>query len=236
MDELIALGADPGFDGFAATGGDLSVPTLVHAYRRGMFPWFDQDTAIAWWCPSPRCVVIPSDFVPAKSLVRAVKKGAWVITVNHAFDKVITGCSQPRAYTDDTWIHRQMIDAYQALHEAGVAVSIEVWQEVGDGLSRDGDSQLIGGLYGLLIGQVFFGESMFHVVRDASKAAFWALNTWCESIGVKLIDCQLVNNHLLSLGAQAMTQAEFFVRLQTLINQANTANDSLCTFGLDQVV
>lgn len=202
--------ADEDTHGFLGQGADLTAPTLLHAYRCGVFPWFNENEPVAWWSPSPRCVLVPSEFVPKKSLVRTAGKVAWTLTTNHAFAEVIKACAKPRAYADETWIGHEMIEAYIRLHELGVAVSVEVWQ--GEPLQ----SPLIGGLYGLNIGAVFCGESMFHHVTDSSKVAFWGLMSWCQKQDIALVDCQLENSHLMSLGAKLMSRAEFLSKLHDL--------------------
>lgn len=193
--------------GFLGSGGDLDVSTLLHAYRSGVFPWFGQDEPIQWWSPNPRCVIKPADFLPKKSLVRTAKKQSWTLTTNQAFVQVIKACSQPRAYADDTWITATMQQAYTKLHELGVAISIEVWQD------EPCQSELVGGLYGVQMGKVFCGESMFHHQTDASKIAFWGLMVLCQKCGIKLVDCQLENEHLMSLGAELMERKEFLTQL-----------------------
>ncbi len=206
-------------DGFIGAGADLSTATLLSAYRSGVFPWFGADDPICWWSPSPRCVIDPTTFSPAKSLIRTAKK-PWYISVNHAFSDVIEACSNPRAYADSTWIHDEMKDAYTALHKMGAAVSIEVWAEQVGGA-------LIGGLYGVNIGAMYFGESMFHRERDASKIAFWALMRLAKMRGITLIDCQLENPHLMSLGADLMAKDEFIHKLERL---SHTPADGLGGF------
>ena len=206
--------ADPDGIGMIAMGGDLAPETLISAYARGLFPWFNENDPIAWWCPEPRCVMIPADYQPSKSLRKQARRARarWHLTVNKAFAKVIRACSLPRSDElpegDHTWIHEEMIEAYTKLHAYGFAHSVEVWDEQG---------QLIGGLYGLKIGHIYFGESMFHTATNASKLAFWGLMRLCEQSGVAMVDCQLRNDHLLSLGAITMPRTEFLTQLDTLI-------------------
>lgn len=200
--------ADPDGYGLVAIGGDLTPQTLLSAYSQGLFPWFNEDEPIAWWCPEPRCVLDPSCYSPSKSLKRLAKSSRWRWSVNNAFEEVIHACSLPRSYSNDTWIHDEMIEAYNKIHELGYAHSIEVWD----------DEQLIGGLYGLKIGQIYYGESMFHRQSNASKIAFWALNIFCQQTGVQLIDCQLPNPHLQSLGAGIMPRKDFLKILRELID------------------
>lgn len=207
---------DPDGIGIVAIGGDLAPETLISAYAQGLFPWFNEDEPIAWWCPEPRCVMVPTDYLPSKSLRRQAKKERWQLTLNQAFDDVIRACSLPRSNGlndeqpegEHTWIHDEMIEAYTELHAHGFAHSVEVWDDSG---------QLIGGLYGLKIGSIYFGESMFHRSSNASKLAFWGLMRLCEQSNVALVDCQLPNEHLMSLGATTLPRADFLTQLDALI-------------------
>lgn len=211
--------ADPQRTGLIAMGADLAPATLISAYCQGLFPWFNDDEPIAWWCPEPRCVIAPSHYQPSKSLRRTAKKSAWKITLNQAFDPVIQNCSLPRSYSEDTWIHEEMIEAYLTLHQLGFAHSIEVWQAADTDTDTDDSWRLIGGLYGLKIGNIYFGESMFHTVTDASKIAFWALMRLCDYSNIPLVDCQLPNPHLMSLGAQTLERPQFLKLLTELTGQ-----------------
>ena len=207
---------DPDGIGIVAVGADLAPEALISAYARGLFPWFIEDEPIAWWCPEPRCVIVPTDYQPSKSLRKQAQGERWQLTLNQAFDEVIHACSLPRYDSGDdqhadvahTWIHDEMIAAYTELHGYGFAHSIEVW---------DGAGQLIGGLYGLKIGNIYFGESMFHRASNASKMAFWGLMRLCEQSEVALVDCQLPNDHLLSLGATTLPRKDFLSQLDSLI-------------------
>lgn len=199
--------------GLVAIGGDLTVSTLLQAYLTGVFPWFNHNEPIAWWCPSPRCVMHPDTFIPAKSLKRVAKKRTdWHISLNNVFDEVIHACSLPRVqqgqWVDETWIHNEIKASYSDLNALGIAFSLEIWE----GLPTR--SPLVGGLYGLKIGNMVFGESMFHHKTDASKLAFWALNRLCVQSGIDLIDCQLPNNYLMGLGADLMERTDFLTRLK----------------------
>ena len=210
------LEIDPDGIGIVAVGADLAPETLISAYAQGLFPWFNEDEPIAWWCPEPRCVIVPSDYQPSKSLRKQARRERWQLTFNQAFDEVIHACSLPRCdgFNDQqpdgehTWIHDEMIEAYNELHDYGFAHSIEVW---------DDNGQLIGGLYGLKIGNIYFGESMFHRSSNASKIAFWGLMRLCEQSKVALVDCQLPNEHLMSLGATTLARPEFLTQLDYLI-------------------
>lgn len=206
--QVLVLSNEDGY-GFIGQGGDLTTSTLLHAYRCGAFPWFDNEP-IAWWSPNPRCVIDPLSFTPKKSLIRTARKSSWMLTTNYAFEEVINACREPRAYTDETWIGGEMVEAYVKLHKLGVAVSIEVWQ------GKPIKSPLIGGLYGINIGAAFCGESMFHRITDSSKVAFWGLMKLCQGRGIGLVDCQLKNPHLMSLGATLMGRQAFLAELDRL--------------------
>ncbi len=204
---------DPDGVGLVAMGGDLAPETLISAYAQGLFPWFNAEEPVAWWCPEPRCVMLPADYQPSKSLRRQAKSERWQLTLNQSFDEVMHACSLPRSEGlpegEHTWIHEDMIEAYTELHAYGFAHSIEVW---------DDKQQLIGGLYGLKIGNIYFGESMFHRASNASKLAFWGLMRLCVQSDVALVDCQLPNEHLMSLGATTLPRTEFLMQLDTLIS------------------
>lgn len=196
-------------DGLIGIGADLSPQTLRYAYAHGFFPWFNDGDPIMWWSPNPRCVIYPSSFTPSKTLARKLKNSDWQLSVNRDFLAVIQGCSEARAYAQGTWITQDMIAAYHRLHTLGDAVSIEVWH----------DDNLIGGLYGIKLGQAFFGESMFHRVTDASKVAFFGLMKLCELSHFAWVDCQLPNDHLLSLGASVISREAFLNDLSKQVFQ-----------------
>jgi leucyl/phenylalanyl-tRNA--protein transferase len=189
-------------NGLLAVGGDLSVPRLVNAYRHGVFPWFSRGDPILWWAPDPRTVLYPDRIRVSRSLRKTLRKRILGVTLDRDFDAVITGCSAPRPGSGGTWLVPEMIAAYQRLHREGLAHSVEVWQE----------SALVGGLYGVAIGRVFFGESMFSHVNDASKVALVHLCQALDARGFRLIDCQVLTSHLIRMGAEEMPRAEF-VRL-----------------------
>jgi len=186
-------------EGLLAAGGDLSSARLLAAYRRGIFPWFDAGQPILWWSPDPRCVLLPGGFHVARRLRRDMRHCGAVIRVNTRFADVIRRCAEPRVGQDGTWLTADMVAAYQRLHTEGWAHSIEVWQ----------DDTLIGGLYGLAVGKVFFGESMFSRRSNASKYALYAASVLLERGHFRLIDCQVLSRHLTSLGAILMPRAEF---------------------------
>ncbi|MBP6341903.1 MAG: leucyl/phenylalanyl-tRNA--protein transferase [Moraxella sp.] len=216
------MAADPDGEGLIALGGDLAADTLVCAYRQGMFPWFNEGEPIAWWSPDPRCIIYPSDFCASKTLKRRIKNAGWTFSLNLAFAEVIAACADTRTYAEAsgsaTWISPAMIEAYTALHAEQVAYSVEIWD----------DDELIGGLYGLKLGQAFFGESMFHRVTDASKAAFFVLMQLCAHSQFAWVDCQLPNPHLLRLGASIVPRAEFLAGLAQQLSLPSIDWSSIC--------
>ena len=185
-------------EGLLAVGGDLSTERLLEAYKQGIFPWFSSNKPILWWSPDPRFVLFPHKLKVSKSMRQVLNHQDFSITVNQDFKSVITACSKiKRNGQDDTWITNSMITAYLKLYELGFAKSVEVWQ----------DKQLVGGLYGVDLGNgVFCGESMFATVSNASKAGFI---TFVKNSNYKLIDCQVYTNHLRSLGAEEIPRSEF---------------------------
>ena len=187
-------------DGILAVGGDLSPERLLLAYQSGIFPWFDSDDPILWWAPHQRMVLFPDELVVSKSMRSILRKELFTITFNKDFRAVISNCSQIRRNGQrGTWITSEMIEAYVKLHELGFAKSVEVWQ----------NNELVGGLYGIDLGHVFCGESMFSKVSNASKVAFITLVENLKIRKYKLIDCQVHNDHLESLGAREIDRAEF---------------------------
>ena len=199
-------------DGLLAVGGDLSVERLIAAYQQGIFPWFSEGQPILWWSPDPRMVLAPQDIKVSRSLAKTIRKKEFHVTFDKNFRAVITACSEARLekgkIQNETWILDEMIEAYVDLHEAGYAHSVECWK----------DEQLIGGLYGIAIGKVFFGESMFSRVSNASKIAFVALAQQLEQWGFKLIDCQVYTSHLESLGAGMISRQQFISLLHQYTN------------------
>lgn len=185
-------------DGLLAVGGDLSVDRLLAAYRHGIFPWYQADQPILWWCPDPRAVLFPGDLRISRSLRRTLRRGDYSVSVDQDFASVIAGCAADREQPG-TWITDEMQSAYLELHRRGHAHSVETWH----------DDQLVGGLYGVNVGGVFFGESMFTRRSDASKVALVRLVELCRELGVELIDCQLASAHLASLGARQIRRSEF---------------------------
>jgi len=194
-------------DGLLAVGGDLSPERLVLAYKKGIFPWYDGDTPL-WWCPDPRFVIFPDELKVSKSMQQLLKRNAFKFTINSAFAQVIHYCkTNERKDQDGTWITDDVEKAYNKLYTLGIAHSAEAWQ----------DDELVGGLYGIRLGKVFFGESMFSNVSNASKYAFISYVKLLQQQGVELIDCQVYTPHLESLGARMIDREDFIARLNALI-------------------
>jgi len=193
-------------DGLLAAGGDLAPERLLAAYRRGIFPWYDEGQPLLWWSPDPRCVFQPGDLHVSRRLRRELSRSTAELRFNTAFADVIQACAGPRRYQQGTWITDDMISAYRDLHRAGWAHSIEVWE----------DDILIGGLYGLVIGRALFGESMFSKRSNASKIALLMLNRMLNDGTLGIVDCQVQSSHLLSLGASVIPRAQFVEMLDEL--------------------
>ena len=193
-------------NGLLAAGGDLTPARLLQAYRQGIFPWFAPGQPILWWCPDPRTVVRPADLHVSRSMGKVLRQGRLRVAFDRNFPAVISACAAPRAGASGTWITPKMQDAYIELHRLGHAHSVEVYQ----------DDELVGGLYGIALGRVFFGESMFSRVDNASKVAFITLVRQLEAWGFALIDCQMPTDHLFSLGASSMPRADFCAELARL--------------------
>jgi leucyl/phenylalanyl-tRNA--protein transferase len=192
-------------NGLLAAGGDLSLERLVTAYQKGIFPWYEEGQPILWWSPDPRTVLYPENFILRRSLRKVIRNKPWTVSFDRHFDAVIRACAQPRPDSTGTWITDDMVTAYNRLHIAGYAHSVEVWDE---------ESQLIGGLYGVAIGRVFFGESMFSLKSDASKVAYATLVCHLQHWGYRLIDCQIESEHLLTLGAENIKRQEFSAQVE----------------------
>lgn len=206
-------------DGLLAMGGNLSRDALVSAYSQGIFPWFNEGQPILWWSPDPRLVLFPDELNVSRSLAKVIRRKEFRITADHAFAEVIDGCATRGLPADTTrasatWITTEMREAYIDLSSAGYAHSIETWS---------GD-QLVGGLYGIALGKVFFGESMFSRASNASKVALWGLAQWLKRQKFELIDCQISNDHLLSLGAREIPRQDFIAALQDVDIQTSPAN------------
>ncbi|MDD5176620.1 MAG: leucyl/phenylalanyl-tRNA--protein transferase [Sterolibacterium sp.] len=194
-------------NGLLAAGGDLGVERLLAAYRCGIFPWYSPGEPLLWWSPDPRMVLFPNELKISRSLARTLRRAGYTICLDSAFDLVMAACAAPRKGNPGTWISPEMQTAYLRLHELGYGHSVETW--VGEGDRK----VLIGGLYGVAIGRVFYGESMFARVSDASKIALAHLCRWLEKRGFAVIDCQMNTAHLVSLGAREIPRHEFLAGL-----------------------
>ena len=198
-------------NGLLAVGGDLSQDRVLNAYRRGIFPWYSPGQPILWWSPAPRMVLFPGEFHCSRSLRRSLRKRAYEVSVDLAFEDVIRACAEPRGLTEGTWLLPEMIESYVALNQSGHAHSVEVWR----------DDELVGGLYGIAIGQMFFGESMFSRRDDASKVALGRLAEIAFTQPFQLIDCQIHTDHLAQLGAREITREVFQRALERAVSQAS---------------
>ena len=204
VDEALA---DP--NGLLAAGGDLSPERLIDAYSRGIFPWFGEDDPLLWWSPDPRMVLFVDELRVSRSLKKVMRSGRFTVTFDTAFRDVMLGCAEPRKDQEGTWITPAMLQAYTQLATLGYAHSAETWR----------DGQLVGGLYGVAIGRMFFGESMFARESDASKVAFVALVRQLQRWGVPMIDCQMSTAHLASLGARDVPRTAFLRDVHRLVQQ-----------------
>lgn len=192
--------SEANYDGILAIGGDLSPERLLLAYRNGIFPWFEEGEPITWWSPNPRMVLFLDELVVSKSMRNILNRDSFTVTFNQNFREVISNCQNiKRDGQNGTWITNDMIEAYCGLHELGIAKSVEVWQ----------DDELVGGLYGIDLGHVFCGESMFSKVSNASKVAFISLVNHLKAANYKLLDCQVYNPHLESLGCREIEREAF---------------------------
>jgi leucyl/phenylalanyl-tRNA--protein transferase len=193
-------------NGLLAVGGSLDPDWLLHAYAHGAFPWYNPGEPILWWSPDPRAVLRPDELKISRSLRRRIRAGTYQVRADTQFGAVIEACAGPRDHADGTWITTQMKSAYVRLHALGYAHSFEAWQ----------NEQLVGGLYGVALGRMFFGESMFAHADDASKVAFAAAVAFLRSLQIELIDCQIPSEHLTSLGATLMRRTDFLAEVETL--------------------
>ncbi len=191
-------------DGLLAASEQLTAELVIKAYTQGIFPWYSDGQPVLWWSPNPRCVLYPEKFHISRSFKRTLNNHPFEIKTNTAFKDVMLNCAKPRAKHDDagTWITPTMLDTYCALHETGIAHSIECWHA----------GQLVGGMYGLLLGDVFFGESMFSKMKDASKVA---MHYVCTGIKPSIIDAQVYSDHLATLGAEEINRADFIEHIKT---------------------
>lgn len=191
-------------DGLLAVGGDLSEARLLLAYARGIFPWYAKDSPILWWSPDPRLILIPRELRISRSLKQTIRKGLYEVTMDKAFDQVVRGCAEVHCEKEgETWITEDMIESYRRLHDSGFAHSVESWH----------GGELAGGLYGVSLGAVFFGESMFARRTDASKVAFASLVRHLVGWDFELIDCQVTTEHLMSFGARNVPRTKFLEML-----------------------
>ncbi len=190
-------------DGLLAVGGDLSAQRLLNAYRHGIFPWYSDQQPILWWSPDPRTVLYPDKIKISRSLKKALRNKPFTVTFDSCFARIIQACAKPRNDSPGIWITEEMQEAYTQLHNQGFAHSVEVWL----------DDRLVGGLYGIAIGEVFFGESMFSRVADASKIALVKLCQLLTQRGYRMIDCQVYTEHLISLGAEEISRKAFIRHL-----------------------
>ena len=186
-------------DGLLAAGGCLSSHRLINAYQHGIFPWYSEGEPILWWSPNPRLILFPEKLKTSRSLKKTIRKQVFTITFDQAFSQVMQFCAAPRKAETGTWISEEIYQAYNQLHQQGICHSVEAWC----------NNELVGGLYGVAIGQVFFGESMFHKKTDASKVAFYHLVLQLSDWGYKLIDCQVHTHHLTRFGAEEIDRKLF---------------------------
>ena len=208
-------------DGLLAVGGDLSAERIIQAYSKGIFPWYEDGQPILWWSPNPRMILYPQDLHLSRSLKKTIRKKPFQITTDQDFEGVLFGCAESRQGQDGTWITADMHEAYLNLHHLGIAHSIESWK----------DGHLVGGLYGLALGPVFFGESMFSRQTDASKIAFATLVQHLQKLGYQMIDCQVFTHHLASFGAIEIPREDFQKKLhQFLLPIISTAIQNTSPF------
>jgi leucyl/phenylalanyl-tRNA--protein transferase len=195
-------------NGLLAAGGDLSLHRLLDAYRRGIFPWYSEGEPVLWWSPDPRMVLVPAEISISRSLRKRIRGGTFEIRADTCFTKVMRACAEPRDGQSGTWITEDIVSAYSALHAAGLAHSIEAWHE----------GELVGGLYGVAIGRMFYGESMFTRATDASKVSLAHLARQLARWRFGMIDCQMQTAHLESMGARTISRRDFLAALSELIN------------------
>lgn len=201
-------------NGLLAAGGDLSAERLEAAYRHGCFPWYQAGQPLLWWSPDPRTVLFPEELHVSRSLRKLIRQGRYQVSFDRCFDQVVAACAGPRQGSDGTWITTEMRMAYGELHRRGLAHSVEVWEE----------ERLVGGLYGVAIGALFFGESMFSHADNASKVGLVTLVGRLRTAGFALIDCQMPTRHLHSLGARPITRSEFAEHLRIHLDRRITTD------------
>lgn len=198
-------------EGLLAAGGDLSVARLLQAYRSGIFPWYEDGQPILWWAPNPRGIIRTNKFRISSSLRKTLRKHNWTVTFDGDFYKTVMACAAPRSYAHGTWITEEMAEAYTTLHHHGHAHSVELW---------DNNERLVGGIYGVLIGRMFYGESMFSFETNASKVALTYLISHLHLWGFPLLDCQLPSPHLASLGAETISRKEYINMMTPLCEES----------------
>ncbi len=208
-------------NGLLAAGGDLSADRLLSAYRKGIFPWFSAGEPLMWWSPDPRMVLHTDEMKVSRSLAKSIRNRGYEVRVDTAFAAVLEGCAGPRRHQPGTWLGPEMRAAYQKLHQMGYAHSFETWL----------DGTLVGGLYGMAIGRMFYGESMFARATDASKVALAALVAELRARGFPMIDCQMNTGHLASLGAREIVRSEFLRTLSALVNYGEPPGRWALTHG-----
>ena len=201
-------------NGLLAAGADLKPERLLDAYRHGIFPWFSAGDPILWWSPDPRMVLFPDEFKVSHSLHKTLRRGNHEVRTDSAFERVMRACASPRDGQDGTWIQEEIIEAYVRLHQMGLAHSIETWM----------DDELVGGLYGVSLGRMFYGESMFSRKTDASKIALAHLVAQLKRWNFGMIDCQMNTPHLATLGAREIPRRQFLILLQELIHYPDIAS------------
>ena len=197
-------------NGLLAAGGDLSIDRLLTAYRNGIFPWYSEGDPLLWWSPDPRMVLFTDEFKVSRSLAKSIRNRGYEVRIDTAFGRVLEGCAGPRRDQPGTWLGSEMREAYLRLHQLGYAHSFETWHE----------GTLAGGLYGMAIGRMFYGESMFSRSVDASKVALAGLVRELHARGLPMIDCQMNTGHLASLGAREIRRDDFVLRVRALVNYA----------------
>lgn len=202
-------------EGLSAVGGDLKTERLIHLYQHGFFPWYSEPDPILWWHPYERCSLVPAHFHESRSLRKAIKNQRWSWQINADFPRTVRICRDLRAEAEGTWISEDIIRAYSALNQDQYAFSVEVFL----------DEQLAGGFYGVAMGKMFFGESMFSLASNGSKVALWQFCKLCPELGIELIDCQVHSDHLLSLGAQMLSKQYFVEELERLIPTPERNNE-----------
>lgn len=211
-------------NGLLAAGGDLAPERILAAYRQGIFPWFSAGDPVLWWSPNPRTVIFPDQLYISKSLRKTLRQGRYRVTFDRCFEDVMRACAAPRSYANSTWISEDVIAGYTALHVRGYAHSVEVWRE----------DELVGGLYGLALGRIFFGESMFSRADNASKVGFAHLVRQLRAWDFQLIDCQVANDHLLSLGAVEISRKEFKQFLLDFTQEPNVFGSHWSTLDIEK--